>query len=107
MIKKFPFTDFLNRSVLVRTEEEANSIIWDYTAYIIQETNKNWAEAQEIVLRNIGYYAGYYDRKTQERVYKLFKTEHPIFGTKQPTTDEALHAGIKMAEDNIKNKLKL
>lgn len=37
-------------------------------------------KAEEIERGNIGYYAGYFDSETQQRVQKLFGAIHPIFG---------------------------
>lgn len=37
-------------------------------------------EAVAIERANLGYYAGYYDRETRERVERLFKCAHPVFG---------------------------
>lgn len=56
-------------------------------------------EAMKIVRSNLGYYAGYYDAKTRERVERLFKCQHPVFGAiaerGQPTPKEAFDMGVK------------
>lgn len=36
------------------------------------------AEAEKVERRNLGYYAGYYDSETCERVWRLFKCSHPV-----------------------------
>ena len=90
----------------VETEEEANSLLWRYVTYIIKERDITWEKAEEIALYNIGYFSGCYDRETQQRIFKLFKTEHPIFGTKEPTPQEALTAGMKLAEDHKKQLIR-
>jgi hypothetical protein len=41
---------------------------------------KTREEAMEIELSNIGYYAGYYNQETANRVKELFGAVHPIFG---------------------------
>ena len=48
--------------------------------------------------QNIGYMAGYYDHKTAARIYQVFQTAHPFFGTKHPTGKEAFEMGRKMGE---------
>jgi hypothetical protein len=52
-------------------------------------------EAERI---NIGYYAGYYDAATRERVERLFSCAHPVFGAiaqrGAPTEAEALLSGV-------------
>lgn len=83
-----------------QTEQDAEDVI----AQILEEEFLNekvrpaWspAEAERIVRRNIGYMAGYYDQTVQERIYRLFKTEHPIFGTDHPTFEQALWSGVRM-----------
>jgi len=56
------------------------------------------AKAEVIERANLGYYAGYYDTETAQRVYHLFGAAHPIFGTTAPTPEEALAAGMKAAK---------
>jgi len=55
-------------------------------------------EAERIERINLGYYAGYYDRETQERVNRLFRTVHPIFGAVRPTARQCFESGKKMAK---------
>ena len=57
-------------------------------------------EAENFERSNIGYWAGYYDHATRERVEQLFNCQHPVFGKAReriPTADEALAAGFMMA----------
>lgn len=59
---------------------------------------KSRAEAEAIERINLGYYAGYYDNETRERVERLFDCSHPYFGriaqVGPPTSAEALAAGL-------------
>jgi hypothetical protein len=59
------------------------------------------AEAESIERQNLGYYAGYYDSATRERVEKLFSCAHPFFGSiaenGAPTPEQALETGRKLA----------
>jgi len=80
----------------VKTEEEAA----EYFEICVRHTmlfggTREDAEAME--LQNIGYYGGYHDAETRERVYRLFNTKHPIFGGVTPAPEEALKAGADMA----------
>lgn len=54
-------------------------------------------EAEELERQNLGYFAGYYDSATMERVFELYRCAHPIFGTSVPTADEAVKVGMKLA----------
>jgi hypothetical protein len=57
------------------------------------------AQAESIQRQNLGYFAGYYDSETMERVNRLFRTVHPIFGATVPTAQEALEAGKRLATE--------
>lgn len=51
---------------------------------------------------NLGYYAGYYSDEIRRRVEKLFKCEHPFFGSIEkngvPTPEEAFKTGFALAD---------
>ena len=53
--------------------------------------------AERIERSNLGYYAGYCDRETAERVVRLFDCAYPIFGRAYPSPDEAFAAGQRVA----------
>ena len=58
-------------------------------------------EAIDIERSNLGYFAGYYDNETRERVERLFKCQHPIFGPiseGSPTPEEAFEMGFRFME---------
>lgn len=67
------------------------------------------AKAEAIERANLGYFAGYYDHETRDRVERLFRCAHPVFGAiakhGAPTADEALRAGEALArsEENDGN----
>jgi hypothetical protein len=60
----------------------------------VNETKTEAAERLERV--NLGYFTGYYDTATAQRVLALFKAAHPIFGTTAPTPEEAFAAGYRL-----------
>jgi len=59
-------------------------------------------DAEKIERDNLGYFAGYYDHATRERVERLFKCAHPIFGAiaekGPPSAEEALQKGIERGQ---------
>lgn len=59
------------------------------------------AEAEAVERANLGYWAGYYDNATRERVERLFNCAHPVFGkiaeVGPPSPAEALAAGMARA----------
>jgi len=58
-------------------------------------------EAERIVRSNIGYWTGYCDSETRRRVERLFRCQHPIFGSieinGEPTVEEAFFKGMELA----------
>ncbi len=57
-------------------------------------------KAEDIVRRNFGYYAGYYDDETRLRVERLFRCVQPMLGKiadERPTNERAFAAGVKWA----------
>lgn len=79
------YGECLEPAMKITTQEEANQYLEDYTKFIQKwvdiEPNQKELTAKQIALQNIGYWTGYYDRETANRVMKLFNTVHPIFGT--------------------------
>lgn len=59
-------------------------------------------DSEAIERGNLGYFAGYFGNETRERVERLFKCEHPIFGSivknGPPTLREALLAGMAIGK---------
>ena len=49
-------------------------------------------------LSNVGYFAGYYDADTYQRVHEWLGTAHPIFGRSYPTPQKAMAAGKRAAQ---------
>jgi len=58
-------------------------------------------KAEAIERSNLGYWAGYHDDATRERVERLFNCSHPVFGGLKekgsPTPAEAFQAGVDAA----------
>lgn len=59
------------------------------------------SKAEDIEKQNLGYYAGYYDNETRERVERLFMCAHPVFGSIEKfgpmSADAALKSGMDRA----------
>lgn len=62
---------------------------------------KTREEAEALERTNLGYYAGYCSHETRERVERLFRCAHPVFGAISkvgaPTPEEAFQMGQDMA----------
>lgn len=88
------------------TQAEADSCFEQLVEHTMS-FGKSREEAESIERQNLGYYAGYYDHETRERVERLYGCKHPIFGAiaerGQPTAAEAFEAGQRMAREGGKS----
>lgn len=68
----------------------------------LDEDRKPREEIERIQRINLGYYAGYYSHETRERVERLFRCAHPIFGSiadnGAPTPKQAFELGKRLGE---------
>jgi len=71
--------------------------------YLDSEPRDDNMTAEDIARTNLGYFAGYYNDETRERVESLFTCSHPIFGTikthGQPSAEQALRSGMDLAQN--------
>lgn len=111
---KLTFGDILHPAMAITDQADADQYL---AAYIqnIREDRKDLPEGstepEKVAKGNLGYFAGYYDSETRQRVERLFKCAHPVFGSIAdngvPTAEEALEAGRRLgAEHAKKNKKK-
>jgi hypothetical protein len=52
-------------------------------------------EAKKKLLSNIGYVTGYLSHDQADRMMELFATEHPVWGRRHPTPEEAFELGLE------------
>lgn len=64
------------------------------------ESVNNYEEALNIARSNLGYFAGYYDRKTYDRINKAYGAIHPVFKTNpfDIAPEEAYRIGLEMGK---------
>lgn len=88
-------------AVAAKTQEEADEMFAKIMRYLkmAQIADHTEEELKEIALSNLGYYAGYYDHETRTRVRILYNARHPIFGDTEPTPEEAIQAGMDLAQE--------
>jgi hypothetical protein len=80
------------------TREKAREIVDVQVKEMVDALHYDAAEARRITLANIGYYTGYLDRETADKIMDLFETEHPVFGREHPTPQEAFRLGRELGE---------
>lgn len=95
--------DVLGAAMQVTTQRQADELIAVYIAQLIEDQPElEPATADYIARQNIGYYAGRYADSTRERVERLFKTAHPVFGAIKyngpPTSEQAFALGTAYGE---------
>ena len=79
--KTLTYGDCLKPAMEITDEADAQQYLAAYTAYLETSPRKDGMTGEQIALNNLGYFAGYYDNETRERVERLFKCSHPIFGS--------------------------
>lgn len=106
------YGDCLKPAMEITDETDAIQYKKDYIAYIQKSLDKkpdpNSKTAKETVNINLGYFAGYYDDKTRERIERLFNCSHPVFGSiksnGRPTAQESFDAGVNVIKKKITKK---
>lgn len=107
------YGECLKPAMKIQTEADAVQYKRDYIAYtqkfLDKEPRTDGKTAEDIVNENLGYFAGYYDNETRERVERLFCTKHPIFGSIEsngiPTAKEAFIFGLNATQNKYKVNL--
>jgi len=96
------YRECLAPAMEITEQADADQYKADYVAFIQKHLDKEPRNdnmtAEQIANVNLGYYAGYYDGVTMERVNRLYKTTHPVFGNSTPTAEEAFEAGRQAAK---------
>lgn len=73
-----------------------------YATFILDENESvtNYEDALNIAKSNLGYFAGYYDRKTYDRINKAYGAIHPVFKTNpfDIAPEEAYRIGLEMGK---------
>src|SRR4051812_1615928 len=94
------YGECLAPAMQIDDEADAKQYLADYVALIqraiTREPRSDARTAAEIAGINLGYFAGYYDHETRERVERLFFCVHPILGSAakhKPTPEECVAAG--------------
>lgn len=84
------------------TEAEATMLILLLVQKFMREYGETRAEAEKTVRTNIGYLGGYCSDEVRARIERLFKVEHPFFGSIEkngpPTPEQAFAIGYAMGQ---------
>lgn len=96
------YGDLLDPAMKITDQADADQYKAEYikfTQAAIEREGSQGYTAEEVVNRNLGYFAGYYDNETRERVERLFNCAHPVFGSIKengaPSPEKALAMGLR------------
>ena len=85
-----------NSAMLITDQVKADEYLERCVQHSMNRGNTRW-RAEEIERENLGYWAAYCSDETRERVERLFKCVHPVFGSiadnGPPTPEETLEMG--------------
>ena len=96
--KKATYGELYGPAMEITDATEAKEYFEALVTHHMKRWGKSRDEAEAAERSNLGYWAGYYHRETGRRILKLFGAAHPIFGTHEPTPEEALQTGINLAK---------
>ena len=99
--KSNTYGDIYGPAVSLTTKEEADDWWESAVENMMMRADRSRVDAEALVAVNLGYWTGYYDAETAQRVFALFahhNVSHPIFGKRRDVTPrEALDAGTRLA----------
>ena len=99
------YGQMMDEALKIQTQEEADKWFLEEVKFM-KTSNPEWSldKCASVVRHNLGYMAGYYDKKVSEHVHKFFGANHPIFGAPgywdTMTSDYAFEIGKRMAKDS-------
>lgn len=79
------YGEALDPAMKITEQADADQYKAAYMKYIetflVNGKNEDGKTALQIVNEKLGYYAGYGGDETRERIERLFKCSHPVFGS--------------------------
>lgn len=100
---QFDPNNILTVAMTITDQEDADQYLASYISYIQNDIdndpNRINDNAEDIAKSNLGYFAGYYNNETRERVERLFLAQHPFFGSVKNniTPEQAFRMGQNLA----------
>jgi len=100
MKKEMTIGEKYSPAMEIKTQKEADAYFEKCVQHNMGFGNTR-EEAEKVERCNLGYFAGYYDVETRERVERLFGAVHPIFGSASNpiTPEEAFEKGKELVQN--------
>jgi hypothetical protein len=96
--KELTYKEIGDPAMKIKDKDEASQYVNDYIEWILTNFQKSREEATEIAKSNLGYWSGYYSHDERLDFQEIFGIEHPIFGSKTPTAEEAFRMGVELSK---------
>ncbi len=96
MTRAITYGEKYDPAMLITDRAEADAYLERCVAHTMG-FGRSREDATRVERENLGYWAGYYGPEVRARVLAMFDAPHPIFGTRDPTPEEAIEAGRLMA----------
>lgn len=98
----------LGPAMKIKSQEDADAYFEILVLAHMRLRERTRSDAERETRESIGYFAGYYDYETRERVEKLFRCQHPIFGpiatARDLTAQEIFEMGYELGKENRESK---
>lgn len=75
------YGDILHPAMAITDKGDAKQYLEKYIDWLCARGGYGRKQGHQTALRNIGYFAGYYDDATAIRVMEMFGAVHPFFGS--------------------------
>ena len=82
----------------IHTKQAAAALVEEEAQEAAEFYKMPLEEARTKLLHNIGYVTGYLSHQQADNVMELFNTEHPVFGRKHPSVEDAFRMGQEYAQ---------
>ncbi len=90
-------TEIFDTAKKIKSEEGASLLVRAAVLDLFKQTDDTEEDLDKAVRQNLAYMAGYCGTDVRERIEKLFKCEHPVFGSIAemgvPTSRESFMCG--------------
>ena len=101
--RDYTIGEHFHPAMKITDPKEAAEYLEALVQHAMDRHGQSREEATRIQKSNLGYFAGYFDHETRERVEALFCCQHPVFGAASsgaPSAEEAFEMGAAMAKAN-------
>jgi len=97
------FHEVFGPAMSIESQEDADAYFEILVTSHMRVHGTTRSETESEIRESLGYWSGYYDVPTRERVERLFRCEHPVLGpiatAKDLTAKEIFEIGIRLGRE--------